>query len=345
MNPYNSKHARQQASLVGNMAAAGLLEGAPRTAYVELGAGKGWLSAWLAGASGARHLLLVDRARGLSAKADRRLRHTALTRATLDLRDLDVGGLLAHHAAVQAQRQVGGERAAVQEGATPQVEPLPCPCPWVAYGKHLCGAATDMALRACLTALAKEEAQPQQPASAEDGAAGRQQQQSVLRGVCIATCCHHRCSWRTFVGKRQLANFGIAPWDFEVLAYATSWALCGHAAPAGEGGASGSEDERGEEPDEDRQEQPQPQQQPQLRRQPSDQQQQELSAAFDPRSAFPTREARMAFGLRCKQLIDAARAAQLVVKTPARGRPPRLLRYIPPSVSGESTALLWAPGV
>ncbi|GBF89040.1 tRNA:m(4)X modification enzyme-like [Raphidocelis subcapitata] len=367
MNPYNAKHARQQASLVANMRVAGLLEGAPRCAYVELGAGKGWLSAWLAGASGARHLVLVDRMRGMTGKADRRLRHTALTRATLDLRDLDAAALLAHHAATTAalaaeaaaappceaagpDSEAAGQQQRQQEG---RVAPLSGPFPWVAYGKHLCGAATDMALRACLTAQAQGQAKLQRPASVGDGAAGQEQQCCVFRGLCIAMCCHHRCSWRTFVGKRELAAFGIAPWEFEVLAYATSWALCGHAAPAGEGGGSGSasEDERDAEEGgaagaESEKEQQQWQRQPSQQLQPSPSQQpsnppQELCAAFDPRSVFPSRESRMEFGLRCKQLIDAARSARLAAETPASAQPPRLLRYVPPSVSGESTALLW----
>jgi hypothetical protein len=61
VNRFNPKHARQQASLVANMRAAGLLTSAPRTVFVEMGAGKGWLTAWLAGESGAGHLVLVDR--------------------------------------------------------------------------------------------------------------------------------------------------------------------------------------------------------------------------------------------------------------------------------------------
>lgn len=56
------------------MEAEGLLSDAPRCVYVELGAGKGWLSAWLAGASGARHLVLLDRQAAFAAKVGGRRR-------------------------------------------------------------------------------------------------------------------------------------------------------------------------------------------------------------------------------------------------------------------------------
>lgn len=50
------------------MAVLGLLASPADTVFVELAAGKGWLSAWLAGQAGARRLLLLDRSAGLKNK-------------------------------------------------------------------------------------------------------------------------------------------------------------------------------------------------------------------------------------------------------------------------------------
>lgn len=69
--PYSAKHAAQQASIVGNLGRVRLLERAARDAFVELGAGRGYLGAALS-----RHcpdlktLVLVD-CRGFKLKADR----------------------------------------------------------------------------------------------------------------------------------------------------------------------------------------------------------------------------------------------------------------------------------
>jgi tRNA:m4X modification enzyme len=49
----------------------------------------------------------------------------------------------------------------------------------VAFTKHLCGAATDYAVR-CLAACEKVES----------------------KVLCFATCCHHRCEWKSYVGKQ-----------------------------------------------------------------------------------------------------------------------------------------------
>ncbi len=134
-------------------------------------------------------------------------------------------------------------------------DPAPGLKPWVAFGKHLCGAAADLALRcaarhgagpasqACApadggpawdaraggcTAPADQPAgaraagdsaatrcaaaggapPPAGPAAgaraAEGGArAGGGAAGGGLLGLAVATCCHHRCMWRDYVGKRS----------------------------------------------------------------------------------------------------------------------------------------------
>lgn len=57
----------------------------------------------------------------------------------------------------------------------------------VCISKHLCGMATDVTL-GCLRRLCESRSShPDRPS---------------LAGLGIATCCHHRCTWRDYVGKR-----------------------------------------------------------------------------------------------------------------------------------------------
>ncbi|KAH8359199.1 hypothetical protein KR093_005126 [Drosophila rubida] len=74
----------------------------------------------------------------------------------------------------------------------------------VALSKHLCGAATDLTLR-CILA---------------DGSCSTDY-------ILIALCCHHRCSWRSYVGKAWLQAAGITPREFVIITKMVSWAVCG----------------------------------------------------------------------------------------------------------------------
>lgn len=76
----------------------------------------------------------------------------------------------------------------------------------VAVGKHLCGGATDLTLR-CLI----------------DGTQIRRN----VKGFVIALCCHHRCTWRPFVGKKFLLDNGITQTEFDVMTKMVGWAVCG----------------------------------------------------------------------------------------------------------------------
>jgi tRNA:m4X modification enzyme len=155
------------------------------------------------------------------------------------------------------------------------------------------------------------------------------------------------------VGKRFLAAFGIAPWEFEVLAWCTSWALCGHTTPAGaaldgeegeqsgdrvhsQGAGSCSTGGGGDAP-------------------ASSTSACALPLNFHPADIFETREERVAFGLRCKQLIDAGRAARLAELAAAAGAMTpaaqgtvagsvEVVEYIDSRCTGENTALVLALG-
>ena len=146
--------------------------------------------------------------------------------------------------------------------------------PWVALGKHLCGAATDLTLRCCARrcARARDPDKGFEPASrpssrahgpgteqrctarlaAAHGAAAASGSSPAgspggglrechaaepgrgLLGLALATCCHHRCTWRDFVGKLLFVSLGFTPAEFEVICYMCAWANGGHdAAPGG----------------------------------------------------------------------------------------------------------------
>ncbi|UPR01316.1 tRNA:m(4)X modification enzyme TRM13 [Chloropicon primus] len=75
-------------------------------------------------------------------------------------------------------------------------------------GKHLCGGATDMALQICKTS--------------------RESSGVALQSLCIASCCHHKCTWRAFVAKEVFEDLGLTAQDFQLISWMTGWACCGH---------------------------------------------------------------------------------------------------------------------
>ena len=115
---------------------------------------------------------------------------------------------------------------------SPQVEGLDGgAAPWVAFGKHLCGAATDFTLRSCARELQRRRLPAAAGAAAQQAAAPAGQPsggavQRVpagggVRGLAVATCCHHRCSWQHFVAKQEMAELGFSPLEFEDIAWLT----------------------------------------------------------------------------------------------------------------------------
>ncbi|XP_067632582.1 tRNA:m(4)X modification enzyme TRM13 homolog [Eurosta solidaginis] len=83
----------------------------------------------------------------------------------------------------------------------------------VAVSKHLCGAATDLTLR-CIT----------QSMNSSDGA---QSKSPNTEYVLIALCCHHRCDWKSYVGKSFFQAHGLTRSDFVIITKMASWAICG----------------------------------------------------------------------------------------------------------------------
>lgn len=162
----STKHVNQQVSIVANMHSVGLLR-ADNT-ILELGCGRAMLSLALADElPSLKQCVLVDRA-PVRRKADtqfaRRGASMKHVRIKCDIADIDLR---------RVPELVRGKVTVVS--------------------KHLCGGATDLALRAirvASTAPATAAADSSVPAA-----------HVQVDGVAIATCCHHRCTWDQYVAK------------------------------------------------------------------------------------------------------------------------------------------------
>ncbi|KAG6448492.1 hypothetical protein O3G_MSEX005517 [Manduca sexta] len=173
------RHLRQVSSLLWLIENEGLVS--DNTCYVELGAGKGHLSyyaccAWCSPASKSG-VLLVDRA-SLRHKRDNKLTDKSTQRIRADLAHLAL-----------------------------HLVPAVADCVTVlGFAKHLCGIATDYALR-CITAEGVLE---------------------KAKGIVLATCCHHRCEHAGYIANKQLQDLGINSEDLNAMLGMVSWATCGY---------------------------------------------------------------------------------------------------------------------
>ncbi|XP_021836566.1 tRNA:m(4)X modification enzyme TRM13 isoform X1 [Spinacia oleracea] len=203
--PYQEKHVRQQASILGNLEDFGALSSSDQafseeqcdrstlhcyeddvSAVVEFGAGRGYLTQILADCYGIEKVVLVER-KAYKLKADRSLRqieNLALERLRIDIEDLNLN-------AVESLKGI----------------------PYLAIGKHLCGPATDLTLRCCLSEHCDQDN------GKEPGV------RPHLRSIAVATCCHHLCQWKHYTSKQYLKNLGITKEDFHAITWFTSWAV------------------------------------------------------------------------------------------------------------------------
>jgi hypothetical protein len=89
---------------------------------------------------------------------------------------------------------------------------------FVAIGKHLCGAATDFALRSVFASKPRHgDASALHNPIKISGS-----EQACCVGVSIAPCCHFRCSWKAFVGKKAFQELGFGQRDFELMSWMSS---------------------------------------------------------------------------------------------------------------------------
>ncbi|XP_049954412.1 tRNA:m(4)X modification enzyme TRM13 homolog isoform X1 [Schistocerca serialis cubense] len=154
------------------------------TCFLEFGAGRGMLTYWLGEITAEvpqSSFLLIERS-AYRHKFDGRLstkRDCVVRRVKADIGDLNLD----------------------------EIELLKEHQHLVALSKHLCGAATDMALR-CMTMTCEDISMK-------------------FRSIFIATCCHHRCDISSYVAMDYLVELGFEISDFNVMCGITSWATCG----------------------------------------------------------------------------------------------------------------------
>ncbi|XP_077784561.1 tRNA:m(4)X modification enzyme TRM13 homolog isoform X4 [Podarcis muralis] len=210
------KHLKQQASILGNMERLHLLE--PGNCFVEFGAGRGKLSHWVDIAlqdSKDVHFLLVERAT-TRFKVDGKHRKNCFERLQVDIQHLCLNKV----------------PVLVKEKL-----------PVIGIGKHVCGAATDLALRCLVETYAKlckgekESPAPKRFKSNETSITSNNSGElhskpiadswSPVAGVVIALCCHHRCDWKHYVGQDFFTKVGLGAMEFNYFKRMTSWATCG----------------------------------------------------------------------------------------------------------------------
>lgn len=182
------KHLYQQSSLIGNLESLGLLK--DHCNYIEFGAGKGGLSHWvqLANKSNVNtKYLLVERS---SVRYKKDSFHRGENQGpNFERLKIDIENL----------------DLCKVDSLSSNTWPL------VGTGKHLCGAATDMMLRCLCNGVSDQ---------ATDKHCG-------VDGLLVALCCHHRCNWKTFVGKDWFVERGLGPRQFSLITSMSAWATCG----------------------------------------------------------------------------------------------------------------------
>lgn len=179
--PETLKHIKQAASILGIADELGFLQAS--TCFIEYGAGKGQLSYFLANAVGGMEdtsVVVIDRA-SFRHKRDNKIENREMVqRIRADISDLDLASLIATMP-TKSKHIVG-------------------------ISKHLCGTATDLALRCMLNG---------------------NERKCLTSGFLIALCCHHRSTWNDFIGKDFLTTNGIDEYKFQLITKMTSWSICG----------------------------------------------------------------------------------------------------------------------
>ncbi|KAK2835117.1 hypothetical protein Q5P01_015601 [Channa striata] len=305
-NPKNGesahKHLKQQASILGHLEELGLL-GWGRC-FVEFGAGRGKLSHWIHEALKSQdhpktcrdlQLLLVER---------------CSTRFKVDGKHQDAG--------VECERlQVDIQH--LNLGKVPLL--LQKKLPLVGVGKHLCGAATDLALRCLLeTPGFREDSEPPQKRlktseQATDPDPGPDRGSGPVLGLAVALCCHHRCEWRHYVGQQFFLQQGLGAAEFSAFCRMSSWATCGLRPTDQDCRLQDRSSQRGDDAEH------------------------EPAEEADTVNGFLSAGEREQLGRLCKLLIDSGRLHFLRNK----GFSCRLTRYISPQVTLENVLLTAVP--
>lgn len=174
----------------------------PDLSFVELGAGNGGLSYAVSSWAPRALYILIDWLKPQSA-CDALLRDRGIRfrRYKIDLRHFSMTGLPElssnAHAMVHTSTNENTDDGDGDEATR---------C--VPIAKHLCGCATDFALRSVVAATS----------------AGLGQKKIDVQGIMIASCCHHKCTWGTYVNRPFFERLGFDEEDFLLLTVMSSWA-------------------------------------------------------------------------------------------------------------------------
>ncbi|XP_035801298.1 tRNA:m(4)X modification enzyme TRM13 homolog isoform X2 [Amphiprion ocellaris] len=203
--------------------------------------------------------------------------------------------------------------------------------PLVGVGKHLCGAATDLALRCLLetpglvdaTEPPQKRLKPSEPAEPRPGDepgtapadSGPGQGSGSVLGLAVALCCHHRCEWRHYVGQQFFLQRGLGAAEFSAFCRMSSWATCG-LRPT-------SQDHTLQDPTSQR----------------GDDDEHEPAEETDTDNRFVAAADRQQVGRLCKLLIDCGRRHYLKTK----GFSSKLSRYVSTEVTLENVLLTAVP--
>ncbi|GFY73563.1 tRNA:m(4)X modification enzyme TRM13 [Trichonephila inaurata madagascariensis] len=139
----------------------------------------------------------------------------------------------------------------------------------------------------------------------------------------MALCCHHQCSWNTYIGKKFMEKHNFTERDFSLMCCVASWATCG---------LRKTENDLVDITDEN------------LKKNESVEKNNEEHAEDAPDETLLNRyiklnlkhDEREIIGMKCKRLIDAGRIFFLT----EAGYDAKLITYIDKSVSLENVALL-----
>ncbi|XP_072244915.1 tRNA:m(4)X modification enzyme TRM13 homolog [Leuresthes tenuis] len=311
-NPKNGesahKHLKQQSSILGHLEQLGLLRRG--RCFVEFGAGRGKLSHWI------HEALKTSEGNRTSEDLQMLLVERCSTRFKVDGKHQD--------ASVQFERlQLDIQHLDLSKVPLLQHKKLPL----VGVGKHLCGAATDLALCCLLETAgvgAKTEpprkrlrpSEPPEPSPGDDGETALPPSgPGPVQGLALALCCHHRCEWRHYVGQRFFLQRGLGAAEFSAFCRMSSWATCGFR-PANQDRPSKDLTNKGEDDDVH-----------------------EPAEETDAVNSFLSAAERQQLGRLCKLLIDSGRRHFL--KT--RGLCSKLTHYVNPQVTLENVLLTAVP--
>ncbi|KAG5666436.1 hypothetical protein PVAND_014464 [Polypedilum vanderplanki] len=174
------RHLSQASSILGILESRELLK--EKTCFIDLGAGRGHLSYWLSKLIVDEKIedskvLVVDRASHRHKRDNLFKEIGVVERIRVDLADLDLKEL-----------------------------PFNKCNSIVGVSKHLCGRATDFALRCIL--------------NGNNGPI-------ISKGFLICVCCHHQTTFDSFLGREWLISHGIDRKTFNVIIRMVSWCVCG----------------------------------------------------------------------------------------------------------------------